>query len=158
MANGSGTIAGTNVTNVTVTCASSAHTVGGTVVGLVGSGLVLQNNGGNDVAISGNGNFAFSTPIASGTAYAVTVKTQPSTPTQTCTVTNGSGNMGSSNVTSMAVSCATNTYAVSVAVSGLAGSGLVLQNNGGDNCRSPPTAPRRSPPRWRAAAATAFLC
>ena len=103
------------------------------MTGLAASGLVLQNNGGNDVAISGNGSFAFSTPIASGTTYAVTVKTQPSTPTQTCTVTNGSGNMGSSNVTSMAVSCATNTYAVSVAVSGLAGSGLVLQNNGGDN-------------------------
>ncbi|MEO6689096.1 MAG: hypothetical protein ABIN56_08265, partial [Dokdonella sp.] len=41
--NGSGTIAGANVTNVSVTCAAApTFTVGGTVSGLSGSGLVLS--------------------------------------------------------------------------------------------------------------------
>ena len=133
VANGSGTIAGANVTDVTITCASSAHTVGGSVVGLVGSGLVLQNNGGDNLALTANGAFAFAAPIASGSAYLVTVKAQPAAPSQTCTVTGGSGSVGSSNVTTVNVTCTTNTYNVAVTVSGLAGSGLVLRNNGADS-------------------------
>jgi hypothetical protein len=58
IARGSGTIAG-NVTNVSVTCAGSAFSVGGTVNGLLGSGLVLQNNGADDMSVASNGAFAF---------------------------------------------------------------------------------------------------
>ena len=39
--------------------------------------VVLENNGGNDLSISANGAFAFSTPLAQGAAYNVTVKTEP---------------------------------------------------------------------------------
>lgn len=56
------------------------------MTGLSGAGLVLQNNAGDDLAVSTNGTFAFATPIASGAAYAITVKTQPSASAQTCTV------------------------------------------------------------------------
>ena len=45
--------------------------------------------------------------MASGAAYAVTVKTNPSG--QACTVSNGTGTVGSANVTSVAVTCATST-------------------------------------------------
>ena len=107
-------------------------TVGGTVSGLAGTGLVLQDNGGNNLTVSANGSFTFTTALASGTAYSVTVSTQPSTPTQTCVVTSGTGTV-SSNVTSVAVACTTNTYSVGGTVSGLSGSGLVLQDNGGNN-------------------------
>ena len=68
--------------------------------------MVLQNNGGNDLSVSANGPFTFSTPLASGAAYNVTVKTNPSG--QTCTVSNGSGTVASANITNVAVSCTGN--------------------------------------------------
>ena len=105
--NGSGTIGSTNVTNVGVTCATSSFTIGGTVSGLTGTGLVLQNNGGNNLAIAGKGGFTFSTQILSGATYAVTVLTQPTGPSQDCAVTGSSGTVGAGNVTNMVVACAT---------------------------------------------------
>jgi hypothetical protein len=61
---------------------SSTFTVGGTVAGLTGTGLVLQDNGGDNLAISASGPFTFKTAIAQSGAYAVTVSTQPSNPVQ----------------------------------------------------------------------------
>jgi large repetitive protein len=133
VADGTGTIAAADVTNVTVTCTTGAFALRGTVSGLVGTGLVLQNDGGDDLPISADGPFGFPTPIASGMAYNITVKTQPSGPSQACTVTNGSGTIGSADVTDVTVTCATGTFAIGGTVSGLAGSGLVLQNNEGDD-------------------------
>jgi hypothetical protein len=130
---GSGTIAAANVTNVTVTCATGAFALRGTVTGLAGTGLVLQNNGGDDLAITADGEFSFPTPIASGAPYNVTVLTQPSGPSQSCTVANGSGTIGAADVTNVAIVCATGTFVIGGTMSGLAGSGLVLQNNGGDD-------------------------
>ncbi len=77
--------------------------VGGSVSGLAGT-VVLQDNGGDNLAVSANGPFTFATALASGAAYAVTVKTNPTG--QTCTVSNGSGTVGSANVTNVAVTCA----------------------------------------------------
>jgi large repetitive protein len=133
--NGSGT-ATANVTNVAVACTTTTvtFTIGGTVSGLTGSGLVLQDNGGNNLAVSANGAFTFTTKVNSGATYAVTVLTQPSSPAQTCAVTNGSGT-ATANVTNVAVACTTNpvTFTIGGTVSGLTGSGLVLQDNGGNN-------------------------
>ena len=70
------------------------YAINGTVAGLIGSGLVLQDNGGNDLAIAANGSFVFSAAVASGTAYAVTIKTQPTSPWQTCLVANSAGMVG----------------------------------------------------------------
>ena len=93
---------------------ATSGTVGGTVTGLAsGASVVLQNNGGNDMVASANGPFTFSTPMASGGAYAVTVLHQPTSPAQTCTVANGMGMMGSGNVTNVAVTCVTNSSLVS---------------------------------------------
>lgn len=131
--NAAGTVAGSNVTNVAVSCTSSSFSVGGTVSGLSGSGLVLQLNGGDDLAIPSNGSFTFGTQTTSGTDYRVTVRTQPSNPTQACTVAGGNGTISSVNVTSIRVTCASSTFSIGGTVNGLLGSGLVLQNNGGDN-------------------------
>lgn len=80
--------------------------VGGTVSGMTGTGLVLQNNGSNDLTVNANGAVTFTTPIASGSAYNITVKTQPTAkPAQTCAVTNGSGTVTSSVVTNVAIAC-----------------------------------------------------
>ena len=84
----------------------SKFTIGGKVSGLAGStSVVLEDNGGDALTVSSNGAFTFKTSITSGDPYAVTVKTQPSG--QTCTVSGGSGKVGSANVTSVAVSCTT---------------------------------------------------
>jgi len=108
-------------------------TLGGTVSGMVGGGLRLHVNGGNTLLITANGAFSFPTPIASGTAYAVTVATPPTAPMQACTVSNGSGTVGTANVSNILVNCAPPLYSVSGIVSGLSGSGLVLRINGGNN-------------------------
>ncbi|HEX7113859.1 MAG TPA: hypothetical protein VF193_01900 [Steroidobacter sp.] len=131
--NGSGTVADANVTNVAITCSGGTFTVGGEVSGLEGSGLVLRNNGIDDLAISANGPFAFATALETGSTYSVTVATQPSNPSQTCTVSNGSGTIGSADVTGIRVTCETGRFTVGGKVSGLDGDGLVLQNNGGDD-------------------------
>jgi 6-phosphogluconolactonase (cycloisomerase 2 family) len=80
-------------------------TVGGTVTGLTGSGLVLQNNGGDSRTITANGPFNFTTQLVSGAAYAVTIATRPSGPSQACVVGNGSGNVALANVTGISVVC-----------------------------------------------------
>jgi YVTN family beta-propeller protein len=100
--------------------------LGGTVIGLSGSGLVLHNGGGADLPISASGAFTFSTPLASGTVYDVTVKTSPSVPLQSCEVDNGIGTVAAADVTNVLVTCST-VYTVGGTVSGLVGSGLELQ-------------------------------
>ena len=133
VANAAGTVGSSNITNVAVTCTTNTYTVGGSASGLIGSGLVLQDNGGNDLAIAVNGSFVFSTAVASGAPYAVTIKTQPTSPLQTCLVASPAGTVGSSDITNVAVTCTTNTYTVGGSASGLIGSGLVLQDNGGND-------------------------
>ncbi len=78
-------------------------TVGGTVTGLSGT-VVLGNFGGDELALSANGAFAFSKGITNGAAYNVTVRSPPSYPAQDCVVSNGSG-MARANVTNVAVVC-----------------------------------------------------
>lgn len=111
---------------------SSSYTIGVTVTGLTGSGLVLQDNSGDNLTITGKGTSTFATKIVSGRPYSVSVLTQPSTPTQTCTVANGSGT-ANANVTNVQVQCVVPTISIGGSVSGLSGTGLVLQDNGGDN-------------------------
>jgi hypothetical protein len=83
------------------------YTIGGHVDGLAGSGLVLQQNGGDALAISADGDFTFATPLNDGASYVVTVFAQPGNPAQTCTVANGSGTVDGANVTDVAVTCTT---------------------------------------------------
>jgi large repetitive protein len=127
---GTGTIDAANVTSVTITCATGAFALRGAVSGLVGTGLVLLNNGVDELPINNDGEFQFPTPYASGAGYRITVKTQPSGPSQSCSVANGEGTIGSADVTNVTVNCATGTFSIGVTVSGLAGTGLVLRNNG----------------------------
>jgi ELWxxDGT repeat protein len=82
-------------------------TVGGTVSGLTGTGLALQNNGIDTQAVAADGAFTFATPVASGSAFSVTIQTQPSgTLAQTCAVTSGSGFISDANIANVAVICA----------------------------------------------------
>ena len=110
-----------------------SHILAGTLSGLAGSGLVLQDNAAENLALSANGGFEFDTPVEYGSAYDVSVASQPAQPAQTCQVINGAGIMGDSDVTDIAVSCITNRYSIGGSVSGLSGGSLVLQLNGGDD-------------------------
>jgi uncharacterized repeat protein (TIGR03803 family) len=106
----------------------TTFTIGGTVSGFSGTGLVLQNNGGDNLTINQNGSFTFSSPVGSGQSYRITVLTQPAA--QDCTVANGSGS-ANSNIVNVQVSCVT-LYTVGGTVTGLSGAGLVLLDNGSD--------------------------
>ncbi len=86
----------------------SSYYVGGTVSGLLGSGAVIQLNGGNDLILSGDDSFTFVPAVADASSYSVTVLTQPGAPGQTCTVTNGSGTVSGANITDVTVTCVVN--------------------------------------------------
>jgi hypothetical protein len=106
-------------------------TVGGTVSGLSGSGLVLQLNGANDLPVSANGNFKFPKTLAKGSSYSVSVKASPFAPVkQSCSVSQGSGIIANAPIHNVSVSCSTDSYAIGGTVAGLSGKGLVLQLNG----------------------------
>lgn len=110
------------------------YTIGGELTGLVGgTTVVLHNNGGDDLALATTGSFTFPSPIANGSAYAVTVAVSPTNPSQTCSIANGTGTVADADVTDVQVSCAIDGFSVGGSVGGLVGSGLVLQNNGGDD-------------------------
>src|SRR5499427_7438289 len=89
---------------------AGSYTVGGTVSGLSGT-VVLQDNGGDTLNVSANGAFTFATALVGGTGYSVTVKTNPTG--QTCSVSNGSGTIGSANVTNVTVTCTASTTTTS---------------------------------------------
>jgi hypothetical protein len=108
--------------------------LGGTTSGLTSNGLVLRNNGGDDLAVqgaaSGVAGFTFSQKVAEGATYNVTVGAQPSSPDrQSCAVTAGaSGVMPASNIANIAVNCM-NVFGLRVDVLNLTTQGLVLQND-----------------------------
>lgn len=113
---------------------TATYTIGGSVTGLSGSGLVLADNTTDTLTITGTGTVPFTFKTAVSGAYSVTVVTQPSNPAQTCAVTGGQGT-ASANVTTVAVACTTNSVTATIGgtVAGLVGTGLVLQDNGGDS-------------------------
>jgi len=124
--NGSGT-ASANVTNVAVNCVL-AYTIGGTVTGLDGTGLILQNTGAEELTITQNGAFTFVNPVPTGFAYSVKIFAQPTSPAQTCVITPGTGSgTANANVTSVAITCPAITFSVGGTVVGLAG---LPPNNG----------------------------
>ena len=115
---------------VAVACTSESYTISGTVVGMLsGQSVTLQNNSGDDLTVNSNTSFSFTTKVASGVTYLVTVLTQPTG--QTCTPNLNSG-VVSGNVTDVSIICSYTVYSVSGNVNGLSGT-LVLQNNYGSD-------------------------
>ncbi len=87
-----------------VTSVPTAYAIGGTISGLSGT-VVLQDNGASNLTTATNGPFSFGPLLPSGATYNVTVATNP--PSQACTVANGSGTVGSADVTNVSVTCST---------------------------------------------------
>jgi 6-phosphogluconolactonase (cycloisomerase 2 family) len=83
--------------------AVGGFTVGGSVSGLSGAGLELQNGNREILAVPANSStFVFTTPQIAGSSFFVRVRTQPAG--ANCLVANNSGTV-SGNVTSIAVTC-----------------------------------------------------
>ncbi|GJG98500.1 beta-propeller fold lactonase family protein [Cupriavidus pauculus] len=132
VSSGEGAGVNADVSSIQVTCSTTTYLVNGTVSGLApGRKVVLANNGGDNLEVSVDGSFAFAAPIAHGSGYNVTVVGQPSR--QTCSVSGYTGSGVTSNVASIRVLCATNTYRVGGSVGGLSGSLLTLQLNGAES-------------------------
>lgn len=105
VANDSGAVDGGNVDSVSVTCTTPTFTVGGTVSGLNGQGLVLTNNGVDPITISSNGPFTFPTAQFDVTPFNVQVATPPSNLKQICSIINSTGFVGGSNFALVRVEC-----------------------------------------------------
>jgi 6-phosphogluconolactonase len=82
----------------------------GTLSGLVGSELTLQNNGSQTFfdGPASNGSAVVFGVVNFNTTYNLTVQTQPTNPSQTCVVANGTGTAGTADVTNITVTCTTN--------------------------------------------------
>ena len=115
VASGTGAVAGADARGATVTCTTNTYFINPQISGLtegIPGGLVLQDNGADDVTIFNPGGGvvafynAFATPLLSGATYRVTVKTQPTG--ETCSVSNGSGTVGASIVNDIVVTCVPN--------------------------------------------------
>lgn len=102
------------------------YTIGGSISGLTNEGLILANGTDTDTPVTGDQSFVFPTAVVAGTSYSVTVQLQPDA--LMCTVANGTGVIGSANVTDVEVTCAPSTFTVGGTISGLTSSGLVLAN------------------------------
>jgi Lactonase, 7-bladed beta-propeller len=124
--------------------------VGGTVTGLAGSGLVLTDNDTDHLAVSADGSFVFPSKIPVGRPYSVGVQTQPTN--QTCNVSNGSGTVGTGDVTTVSVVCTTDVFTIGGTVAGLVpaigtltltdgagGGSITVQNDGPFNFGAMPS-------------------
>jgi hypothetical protein len=98
----------------------ATYTLSGTISGLAsGSQVTLLNNAANPLVVTTNGVFTFSTAIAYGGSYSVTVNAQPTG--QTCTTSNGSGIGVTTTISNISVTCTTYPTSLSISVPGNAG-------------------------------------
>lgn len=81
------------------------YMVAGTARGLIGTGLVLQNNETDDLVIDENGWFNFSKSIEEGSSCTVTILSQPTNPDQVCQVLNGSQVANGDSITDVEIRC-----------------------------------------------------
>jgi hypothetical protein len=121
----------------TVDSGGPTTTVGGTIMGLApGDSVEVELNGADGTFLGSNGAFVFSMPLPSGAMYAVTVKSNPATPTaQNCTVGSGTGTVGSTPVNSVAITCVTAKFTISgnVTLVGTGSDSITLRDNGMDD-------------------------
>jgi hypothetical protein len=84
----------------------STYSVIANVSGLSGSNLVLSLGDGTNVPISSNGQVTLVSGLANGASYSVSVTSSPVNPSETCTISDGSGTVNDSTV-NIPVSCTT---------------------------------------------------
>lgn len=121
VSNGTGSNVTSDINSVSVSCNIQNYTVGGTISGLSTNGLVLRNNGSDDLIIPSEATaFQFPTPVSSDSNYSVTIAAQPAN--AYCYVANGSGSNVLANVTDVQISC--------LNIGDAYGGGVIYQING----------------------------
>ena len=125
-----------------------AFTIGGTVTGLTGTGLVLQDNGGDNLLAIASGPFVFPTAVTGGGSLC---RHGADPADQSSAELLGHRwfrhGHGQRSLVTVTASPPRRMPRSALRVCGLTGSGLVLQDNGGDSLRLPPMVPTRLKPR-----------
>jgi hypothetical protein len=102
----------------------------GAVSGVTADGLVLQNNGGDDLVVpAGASSFQFPNRVSTDDQFNITVKSSPSN-AEKCVVTNGSARANYWSIGQISVSCILKTHKLTVAINNLksTSTGLVIVN------------------------------
>ena len=141
ISDGAGTVAGADVTDVTVTCAPQGFTVGGSITGFetlppapgaapqLGD-LVLRLNADEEIRVRDEESYVFSTLLADGAPYEVTLVQEPYP--SDVTLTNAAGTIAAADVVDADVELR-GRWSVGGNHSGVTVPGVVLQLNGGDD-------------------------
>lgn len=128
--NASGSINGTDVV-VDIECTTLQYNVGVDVFGLADRVTLSVLNNSEALNVTNNGTTNFATALDDGSAYAVSVTSNPSNPNQECLITsnNASGFISGGEI-EVTIQCSISQYSVGVDVTGLAnGATLSLLNN-----------------------------
>ncbi len=134
VANGTGTIASADVTNVAISCATNQYSVAITnVSGLVGADSVKAVLDATDTSpnLTNGSSHTFATNVAYNSTYEVTLDTAslPAGGYSGCVLSpSGTQTMGAANATAT-IACTPQSYQISGTISGLTGNGLVLTNS-----------------------------
>jgi uncharacterized repeat protein (TIGR03803 family) len=103
VSNGAGPLGAGPVTDIAVTCAQSAFTLGGSISGLVSNGLILSNGGETLKVLANATTFTLPSAVATGATYSISVVSSPAA--VRCTVSNGSGVMSDRPMMNVGVTC-----------------------------------------------------
>lgn len=129
-----GRVGSSGVPLITVICTPvpdelDGYALGGTLIGLTGTGLRLELSGGVEkldlLPRQNNGTWRFPTLVADNTDYDVEIARQPSNPTEFCSILNASGTVASQDVTDVSVLCQSASVLEGTVV-GLRGNGLEI--------------------------------
>jgi hypothetical protein len=96
----------------------------GQVSGLAKDGLILLNDGERLPVAAGQSSFVFTKLVSTDDRYDISIAQQPNG--AVCTMINGVGKASSYSVTTAVVTCQTNTYPLSGAITGLTADKLTL--------------------------------
>ncbi len=110
--------------------APANYTLGGTLSGLAGTGLVLDGPFGTLSPLA-DGPFTMPGTLIDGLPYTVRVLHQPESPAQVCSVANGSGTVAGADVTDVRVDCVTTNPAAALDASFGSGGKVALASPGG---------------------------
>lgn len=102
--NGVGQMGSQDVRSLTVDCDFQGFKLGGSVSGLKGNLKLALNGDTEQIVLSSNGMFAFSSEVRTGDSYNVTVAGQPEA--QVCEVRKGTGQVNAANIVDIRVICA----------------------------------------------------
>ncbi|MGE8721265.1 LamG-like jellyroll fold domain-containing protein [Leptospira terpstrae] len=124
VSSGSGTVLSGNIEGIQIVCGDALYLIYGTATGLLGNGLQIQNvtGAGTDVINVNSTSFSLP-PIPAGETYNFSIISQPTSPSQTCSITSPgitTGIMAAAHLPAT-INCTTNSFAVNAQVTGILG-------------------------------------